>query len=178
MSLLRTIGTRVPAVAQIEQAIAHPSKRSYEQLRGVSSPRLGLLPHRHAGRSQMANALAARAAALRNNAGEHRACTRYVAAAGAECDARTVVCCTALRRGSDALRVLCLRVSACFCLPLVVCPCLQDLWKARAEYWIRRTQNVPVALRAAKVRWWHGRERQRHRRFSASLALARDAIQS
>jgi hypothetical protein len=36
MSLLRTIGTRVPAVAQIEQAIAHPSKRSYEQLRGVS----------------------------------------------------------------------------------------------------------------------------------------------
>jgi len=59
MSLLRTIGSRVPAVAQVEQAIANPSKRSYEQLRG-------------------------------------------------------------------------------------------DLWKARAEYWIRRTQNIPVAFRAAK----------------------------
>ena len=35
MSLLRTIGTRVPAVASIEQAIANPSKRSYETLRAV-----------------------------------------------------------------------------------------------------------------------------------------------
>lgn len=52
MSLLRTIGTRVPAVASIEQAIANPSKRSYETLRSVSNHQCSTLRDRCALRRQ------------------------------------------------------------------------------------------------------------------------------
>lgn len=34
---------------------------------------------------------------------------------------------------------------------------MQELWKARAEFWIRKMQNVSPAIKAAKVncqRWW------------------------
>lgn len=58
MSLLRTIGTRVPAVASIEQAIANPSKRSYETLRAVRQHEEKRRQQRHAETERQAEATA------------------------------------------------------------------------------------------------------------------------